>query len=56
MRIPLAFLLAAGLALTLIGARIPEAFVLSLIGMLMVAGAASLAVAAHLGRSPRPFH
>jgi hypothetical protein len=46
MRILLALSLAAGLALFLVGALVPGMFALSLIGMVVLAGAASLALAA----------
>ena len=46
MRILLALGIAAGLALFVVGALVPGLFALSLIGMVVLAGAASLGLAA----------
>lgn len=57
MRVPLAVLIAVGLALLVLGATDPQLFVLSLLGMLVLTGTASAAVAGsmqHLGpHAPR---
>lgn len=45
MRVLLAVLLAAGLALLVVGAVQPQLFVLSLLGMLVLTGTAAAAVA-----------
>jgi hypothetical protein len=53
MRILFLFLLAVGVALMTVAAVVPELFVLALLGMLVIAGTASLALApAHHGRRP----
>jgi hypothetical protein len=56
MRIFLLILLAAGVALMTIGAAVPELFVLSLLGMLVIAGTASVALAtAQHGEPPHAY-
>lgn len=52
MRTLLLFLLAAGVALVTVGAVVPDLFVLSLLGMVVIAGAASVALAAAHHREP----
>ena len=52
MRTLLLILLAVGVALVTIGAVEPELFVLSLLGMLVLTGTASVALAAALHRGP----
>jgi hypothetical protein len=52
MRSLLVFLLAVGVTLVTIGAVVPELFVLSLLGMLVIAGTASVALAAAHHRGP----
>ncbi|TQN41930.1 hypothetical protein FHU33_1319 [Blastococcus colisei] len=57
MRTLLLFLLATGVALVTIGAAEPELFVLSLLGMLIIAGTASVALAAaHHRGPPHAYH
>lgn len=57
MRILLLLLLAAGVTLLMIGAVVPELFVLSLLGMVVLTGTASVALAGmeHPG-PPHPRH
>ncbi|WP_324273813.1 hypothetical protein [Blastococcus brunescens] len=52
MRTLLFVLLAVGVALVTIGAAVPELFVLSLLGMLVIAGTASVALASAHHRGP----
>ncbi|SFE60108.1 hypothetical protein [Blastococcus tunisiensis] len=49
-------LLVAGVVLLTIGAVVPELFVLSLLGMLVIAGTASVALAAAHHRGPPQAH
>jgi hypothetical protein len=49
-------LLAAGVALVTIGAVVPELFVFSLLGMLVIAGTASVALATAHHRGPPQAH
>ena len=54
MRTLIAFLLLVGAALLVAGAAVPQLFVLSLLGLLVLTGTASVALAAALGqRGPR---
>jgi hypothetical protein len=50
MRVLLAVLIAAGLALLVVGAIDPQLFVLSLLGMLLLTGTAAVAVAGTMQR------
>ena len=52
MRTLLIVLLAVGVALVTIGAVVPELFVLAMLGMLVIAGTASVALAAAHHRGP----
>jgi hypothetical protein len=57
MRTLLLILLAVGVALVTIGAVQPELFVLSLLGMLVIAGTASVALAsAHHHEPPHAYY
>ena len=57
MRVVLAFLIAAGMALFFVGAATPGMFVLSLIGMVVLTGAASIGLAAIMQRpGPRAHY
>ena len=57
MRILFLFLLVAGVALVTVGAVVPELFVLSLLGMLVIAGTASVALAtAHHHEPPHAYY
>ncbi|MGY2128669.1 hypothetical protein [Blastococcus sp. SYSU DS0617] len=53
MRTLIAFLLLLGAALLVAGAVVPELFVLSLLGLLVLTGTASVALAAMGPRGPR---
>ncbi len=57
MRTLLVFLLIVGTVLLVVGAAAPQLFVLSLLGLLLLAGTASVALAG-LGppRPPQPHH
>jgi hypothetical protein len=55
MRIVFLVLVAAGVALVTVGAVVPELFVLSLLGMLVLTGTASVALAG-AAHHPRPPH
>ena len=57
MRILFVFLLIAGITLLTIGAVLPEQFLFALLGMAVLAGAASLALASMPPpRPPHPHH
>jgi membrane-bound ClpP family serine protease len=56
MRALLVTLMALGLALVVAGAVTPDLFVLSLLGMLVLAGTASVAIAGSMQNGPRPHY
>lgn len=56
MRRLLAIPLVAGLALLVAGAVAPDRFVLALLGMALLAGAAGLSMASLHGPGPRPHY
>ena len=53
MRVLFAAFLALGLALVVIGASAPEHFVLSMLGMLVLAGTAGVGIASSMQHGPR---
>ncbi len=56
MRTLLAFLLLAGTVLLVVGAVAPQLFVLALLGLLLLTGAASVALAGLGPPRPPPLH